>query len=106
MNIPEETHSDFSLSQRMLMADLMSAWPQVIPVLLARRMACVGCDMARFETLADSARIYGLDLKVLMADLNRVIEDSTPKSPRSEEQLPKTPRAAWSARKQARKFRC
>jgi hybrid cluster-associated redox disulfide protein len=86
MNNPEETLPDFSLSQRMLMADLMSAWPQVIPVLLARRMACVGCDMARFETLADSARIYGLDLKVLMADLNRVIEDSTPKSPRSEEQ--------------------
>ena len=85
MNIPEETHSDFSLSQRMLMADLMSAWPQVIPVLLARRMACVGCDMARFETLADAARIYGLDLQKLMADLNRVIENPNPNSPISEE---------------------
>ena len=85
MNIPEETHSDFSLSQRILMADLMSAWPQVIPVLLARRMACVGCDMARFETLADAARIYGLDLKLLMVDLNRVIENLTPNSPSSEE---------------------
>ena len=85
MNIPEETHSDFSLSQRMLMADLMSAWPQVIPVLLARHMACVGCDMARFETLADAARIYGLDLKLLMVDLNRVIENLTPNSPSSEE---------------------
>ena len=86
MNIPEETHSDFSLSQRMLMADLMSAWPQVIPVLLARRMACVGCDMARFETLADAARIYGLDLKLLMVDLNRVIENPTPNSQLPEEQ--------------------
>jgi hybrid cluster-associated redox disulfide protein len=85
MNIPEETPSDFSLSQRMLMADLMSAWPQVIPVLLARRMACVGCDMARFETLADAARIYGLDLQKLMADLNRVIENSNPNIPISEE---------------------
>jgi hybrid cluster-associated redox disulfide protein len=85
MNIPEETHSDFSLSQRMLMADLMSAWPQVIPVLLARRMACVGCDMARFETLADAARIYGLDLKLLMVDLNRVIENPTPNSQLPEE---------------------
>ncbi|NMB69033.1 MAG: DUF1858 domain-containing protein [Chloroflexi bacterium] len=86
MNIPEETHSDFSLSQRILMADLMSAWPQVIPVLLARRMACVGCDMARFETLADAARIYGLDLKLLMVDLNRVIENPTPNSQLPEEQ--------------------
>ena len=85
MNIPEETHSDFSLSQRILMADLMSAWPQVIPVLLARRMACVGCDMARFETLADAARIYGLDLKLLMVDLNRVIENPTPNSQLPEE---------------------
>ncbi|GAP13364.1 hybrid cluster protein-associated redox disulfide domain [Longilinea arvoryzae] len=55
----------------------MAAWPQVIPVLLERRMACVGCCMARFETLADAAAIYGQDLHKLLADLTRVIENPT-----------------------------
>ena len=74
MDTPDETPTAFSLSPRILMADLMAAWPQVIPVLLERHMACVGCDMARFETLADAAKIYGLDLRRLMADLSRVID--------------------------------
>lgn len=65
----------FSLSPQIAMADLMAAWPQVIPTLLERRMACVGCDMARFETLADAARIYGLDLRKLLADLARTINN-------------------------------
>ncbi len=59
------------------MADLMAARPQVIPVLLEHRMACVGCCMARFETLAAAAAIYGLDLQKLLADLSRAIEQST-----------------------------
>ncbi len=65
-----------SLSLRMSMADLMATWPQVIPILLERRMACVGCDMARFETLADACTIYGIDSGRLLADLGRVIENS------------------------------
>lgn len=58
------------------MADLMAAWPQVIPLLLERGMACVGCGMARFETLSDAAGVYELDLRGLLADLSRVIEIS------------------------------
>ncbi len=84
MNASEEIQPAASFSQRTLMADLMSAWPQVIPTLLARRMACVGCGMARFETLADAARIYGLDLHTLMADLCRAIEN--PNATSTEEQ--------------------
>lgn len=56
------------------MSDLMAACPQVIPVLLKRGMACVGCDMARFETLASAANIYELDLDGLLAELSGVIE--------------------------------
>ncbi len=65
-----------TLSLRISMADLMATWPQAIPILLERRMACVGCDMARFETLADACTIYGIDPGRLLADLSRVIENS------------------------------
>lgn len=75
MNLPEDTRNFPSLSPQIAMADLMAAWPQVIPTLLDRHMACVGCDMARFETLADAALIYGLDLRNLLADLARAIDN-------------------------------
>lgn len=74
MNPPEDTRNLPLLSPQIAMADLMAIWPQVIPTLLERHMACVGCDMARFETLADAARIYGLDLRHLLADLTRAID--------------------------------
>lgn len=75
MNTRKETSPASPLSPRILMSDLMATWPQVIPVLLERHMACVGCDMARFETLSDAAKIYGQDLHSLLADLARVIEN-------------------------------
>jgi hybrid cluster-associated redox disulfide protein len=75
MKLPEDSHSAPFLSPQIAMADLMAAWPQVIPTLLERRMACVGCDMARFETLADAAMIYGLDVRNLLADLARAIDN-------------------------------
>lgn len=74
MNPSEESRGTFRLSPAIAMTDLMAAWPQVIPLLLDRRMACVGCCMARFETLADAAAIYGMDLERLLSDLERAIE--------------------------------
>jgi len=70
----EDSRTVPPLSPQIAMADLMAAWPQVIPLLLERHMACVGCDMARFETLDDAAKIYRQDLRKLMADLSRVID--------------------------------
>ena len=48
---------------------LLSARPGAASVLLRHGMACVGCAMARFETLADAAREYRLDLSALVAEL-------------------------------------
>lgn len=56
------------------MADLMATCPQVIPALLKHGMACVGCSMARFETLASAAAVYELDLDDLLDELGGVID--------------------------------
>ena len=41
-------------------------------------MACVGCSMAKFETLQDAALIYGLDPICLLNE----IEESPPRTSR------------------------
>lgn len=58
----------------MTVAEVLDRWPQTIPVFLRHRMACVGCAMAPFETLADVAAIYGLQLSRFRSELQRTIQ--------------------------------
>lgn len=50
----------WTLHAHLTVAETLRRWPQVTRVFLAHRMACPGCAMARFDTLADVAAIYGL----------------------------------------------
>lgn len=43
--------------------------PQGARVFLAHRMACVGCSLAKFDTLGDAARVYGLPLDAFLQEL-------------------------------------
>lgn len=54
-------------------AALLDAYPSAAEVFIRRRMACVGCDMNRFETIADAARSYGIPPAELLADLRRSV---------------------------------
>jgi hybrid cluster-associated redox disulfide protein len=58
-----------SLNPQTSIADLIAAWPQVIPVFLRRKMNCVGCSMSGFETIEDAARIYELDFDEFYTEL-------------------------------------
>ena len=48
---------------------LLANWPEAADVLLRHGMACVGCVMARFETVAEAAHVYHLDLRSLLNEL-------------------------------------
>jgi hybrid cluster-associated redox disulfide protein len=50
---------------------LLDHYPRAASVLLRHGMACVGCAMAPFETLADAAREYRLDPAEILAELRR-----------------------------------
>lgn len=52
-------------------ARLLDRHPETARVFLARRMACVGCSLAAFDTLADAAREYRLPLGDFLAELGR-----------------------------------
>ncbi len=42
-------------------AEVVAGCPAAARVFLDRRMACVGCPFARFETVADVAAVYGVE---------------------------------------------
>jgi hybrid cluster-associated redox disulfide protein len=54
-----------------IVSDVLATWPKIVPLFIERRLYCVGCSMARFETLADVSKIYRLDLDQFLDDLNR-----------------------------------
>ena len=55
-------------------AEVMGHWPQTVPCFFRYRTACVGCPIAPFETLAEVAAVYGLDLGRLLNELKQVLE--------------------------------
>lgn len=57
---------------RLTVAQLLEGWPAAIPAFLGHHMNCVGCSMARFENLADAARIYGLDVDAFFLEIRRL----------------------------------
>jgi hybrid cluster-associated redox disulfide protein len=57
--------------------DLVSRYPSTVPVFIRHRMVCVGCEVARFETLAEACEIYDKPLEPLLADLNAAVSGST-----------------------------
>ena len=55
----------------MNIAEVLEQWPETAVVFLERRMACPGCAMAPFGTVADAARHYELDADAFVAELQR-----------------------------------
>lgn len=49
---------------------VLDSCPQAARVLLRHGMACVGCVMARFETLAEAACEYHVNVTALLDELH------------------------------------
>ena len=63
-----------ALSPTLTVEQLFARWPQTTAVFLQHRFACIGCLMAPFDTLADVARNYQVDLAEFLAELSATIE--------------------------------
>jgi len=64
------------LEAGLTVAELVTRWPQTIKVFVRHRMACVGCAISPFETLAEVTTIYGLDPNCFLRELAQTIEQS------------------------------
>lgn len=50
-------------------ADVLEKRPSAARILLDRRMHCVGCAIAAFETLGEACEAYGVDVDELLREL-------------------------------------
>lgn len=56
------------LNVHLTMAELLAGWPAARTAVARRGMACMGCPMAPFETLAEAADAYGIDARELLRE--------------------------------------
>jgi hybrid cluster-associated redox disulfide protein len=59
------------LTVHLTMAELIAGWPGARPVLARHGMACVGCAMAKFETIAEATAAYGVDTGDFLREVAR-----------------------------------
>jgi len=67
---------DTKITPETSMLLLLAKYPDTAQVLIRRNMACIGCDMSAFETIASAAEVYGINLEDLMNELRSVSESS------------------------------
>ena len=69
---PEECKDD---QQEMCIEDIVKRYPKTILIFERYGLGCVGCEAALFENVAQGAEIHGVDVNVLIADLNTAISE-------------------------------
>lgn len=65
----------FRLTAQMTVSEVLDQWPATAQVFNQYRTACVGCAMAAFDTIADVASIYDLDLDQFLTALQQAAAD-------------------------------
>lgn len=68
-----------SISKDMPIGEVVSKYPQTIPVFLTHGLACFGCAIARYENIEQGAQAHGIDVEALMRDLKAAIAKTGPK---------------------------
>ncbi len=61
------------IDAQMNLEELFHRYPLVTSEFIERRMHCVGCPLARFETIADACRIYRQPVDDVLAALSSMI---------------------------------
>ena len=58
--------------------EILARWPATARVFIRRKMACVGCIMAPFQTLRAAARSYGIPEAELLAETKQAAAGNEP----------------------------
>lgn len=61
----------------LIVADVLHRWPETLHVFIRRRMACPGCPMAGFMTVAEAAQSYGYDSAQLVQALSEAAQPAS-----------------------------
>jgi hybrid cluster-associated redox disulfide protein len=66
--MPTDVHPQFTV------AEVLDRWPATAAAFVRRRMACVGCAMAPFDTIGEAAAVYGIEVEGLLDELGRLTD--------------------------------
>lgn len=58
------------ITREMLIGRILEEKPDAAQVLMANGMGCLGCPSSQMESLSQAADIHGLDIEVLLQQLN------------------------------------
>lgn len=62
------------ITKEMDISDVVVKYPQTVEVFRNYGMGCFGCAAARFENIEQGAQAHGIDVEVLIAELNKVVK--------------------------------
>ncbi len=63
------------IKKDMTIGEVVSKHQKTAEVFMKHGMHCVGCAVANMESVEQGAKAHGMDIKKLMADLNKAVED-------------------------------
>lgn len=62
------------VTKDMSITEVVSKYPDSVPVFMEHGMGCLGCAAARFESIEQGARAHGIDVDGLIDALNKALE--------------------------------
>ncbi len=63
------------ITKDMSIQSVISKYPHSIAIFFKHGLGCIGCAAASFETIEQGANVHGIDIDVLIADLNQGLEE-------------------------------
>ncbi|MDO4308146.1 MAG: DUF1858 domain-containing protein [Eubacteriales bacterium] len=58
------------VNKNMLIGQLITLDPNIVPILMRAGMHCIGCPSAQMESLEEAAMVHGLDADILVQQIN------------------------------------
>lgn len=62
-----------TITKDMSIMEVVTKYPDTVPVFMNSGMGCIGCAAAHFENIEQGAMAHGIDIDALMAGLNEVV---------------------------------
>jgi hybrid cluster-associated redox disulfide protein len=62
------------ITKRMTIAEIISKYPETIPILMKHGMPCMGCPIAMQETLEQGLAGHGIDIEKIIEELNNAVK--------------------------------
>ena len=56
--------------------ELLSVYPECAPILMEIGMHCLGCPSSQMESLEEAAMVHGMDVDVLVQQINDFLENN------------------------------